>query len=418
WDHQPKTRMQGIDSSDGPALPPELIGLIVDDLHASEDFDSLKRCALALRNMRTQIQQCLFSRIRLRLPVEYAAAREDPSALTAPQRLLEVLRATPRLADYVRDLVLEFMLVRGPHYVTNTDDSILHILPLLRNVESLEIRSEGAAMLRPPDSIIMALVLPSLTSLRLSSIVFPLATIEKMPGLRHLACYNALSDDELDLLASPRVYQHPRVEHLELASSRNTALLYPSFLIQTPSSFHHLVRLDVSRMHSHRPEINRILQICKGTLCHLDMICPGTPTNGDRQDLSMLCSLRRLGIHRMYLFLGSFEWLRDTLATVSTSHVQLELAFLEEDDAVVNDSVDIYESVSIQSQRFSLLDEAISGVEGRFNAVHIDIQVEIDPNITETGCTMYNCAAATRLVHELLPRTKRCSRLSVAIDGL
>ena len=132
----------------------------------------------------------------------------------------------------------------------------------------------------------------------------------------------------------------------------------------------------------------------------------------------MLCSLRRLGIHRMYLFSGSFEWLSDTLATVSTSHVQLELAFLEEDDAVVNDTVDIHESVSIESQGFSLLDETLARDDGRFDAVHVDIKVDIDPEVTETGCTVYNCAAATRLVHELLPRTKRCSRLSVAIDGL
>ena len=101
--------MQGIDSSDGPALPPELISLILEDLSASKDYGSLKQCALALRSMRTQIQQCLFSRITLRLPEEYAAAQEDPSELTAPQRLLEVLRATPRLAEYVRDLVLVFV---------------------------------------------------------------------------------------------------------------------------------------------------------------------------------------------------------------------------------------------------------------------------------------------------------------------
>ena len=132
----------------------------------------------------------------------------------------------------------------------------------------------------------------------------------------------------------------------------------------------------------------------------------------------MLSSLRRLGIHRMYLFSRSFEWLRNTLATISTSHVQLQLAFLEEDDAVLNDTVDIHKSVNAQSQELSLLDETLGGVEGRFDAVHVDIKVDIDPEVTETGCTVYKCAAATRLVHELLPRTKRCSRLSVAIDGL
>ena len=65
------------------------------------------------------------------------------------------------------------------------------------------------------------------------------------------------------------------------------------------------------------------------------------------------------------------------LTSVGVSHVDLQLAFLE-DDAVRNTPWTSTTWVEAQSQGFERPNQTLGGIEGRFDSAHISIGIDLD----------------------------------------
>ncbi|KAL1724123.1 hypothetical protein EV715DRAFT_189567 [Schizophyllum commune] len=405
-----------------PMLPPELICLAVENLVAEKDISSLKQCALSLRCALPTAQRCLFTQINLRVevPQNPSTLITDGRAQTTPaQRLLEVVTTSPHLAGYVRGLKLEIIFTLG---VRDSGDAVPPLLSRFRHLECLEIDGIPSRGSEPiiPRMIVAAIDHASLTTLRLSSVLFPVSAFDKLPTLRNVI----LADTELVYDASDHPTQSlacPKVEHLGVSARFGGGFQdfhSPLFFISPPQYLCHLVHLDVRNVFEGYPNIVNILHACSNTLQYLDLPCPvGVASNGNQQ-LSMLKSLRRLAVYQIFMFTGLYEWLRKSLETIRAPHLSLELV-LEEPGADMRASIDMYVFLQSQAQDWMLLDRITSGDAVRYDSVDIRVfpAMEPDPEDPDMLYCLYNCDRATALLLELLENTVEKSAVSVSIHG-
>ncbi|KAL1660575.1 hypothetical protein GGF50DRAFT_130178 [Schizophyllum commune] len=408
-----------------PNFPRELICMVVENLVAEKDISSLKQCALSLRCALPTAQRCLFAQINLRVEVP-----QNPSTLitdgraqaTPAQRLLEVMTTAPHLAGYVRGLNLEIMFAPGVRAHDNPGDAVPPLLAQFRHLECLEICgiSSHENELIIPRLIVAAIDHASLTTLRLSSVLFPVSAFDKLPTLRTVI----LADTELVYDANDHPTQSPvcpKVEHLGVSARFGGGFQdfhSPLFFRSPPQYLCHLVHLYVRNVFEGYPNIVNILHACSDTLQYLDLPCPVGVASNVNQQLSMLKSLRRLAVYQIFMFTGLYEWLRESLETICVPHLSLELV-LEEPGADMRASIDMYVFLQSQAQDWMLLDRITSGDAVRYDSVDIRVfpAMEPDPENPDMLYCLYNCDRAIALLLELLENTVEKSAVSVSIHG-
>ncbi|KAL1706809.1 hypothetical protein EV121DRAFT_278558 [Schizophyllum commune] len=388
-----------------PNLPPELICMVVENLVAEKDISSLKQCALSLRCALPTAQRCLFAQINLRVevPQNPSTLITDGRAQTTPaQRLLEVVTTSPHLAGYVRGFNLEIISALGVRAHDDPGDAVPLLLAQFRHLEYLEICGISSRENEPiiPRMIVAAIDHASLTTLRLSSVLFPVSAFDKLPTLRNVI----LADTELVYDASDHPTQSPvcpKVEHLGVSTRFGGGLQdfhSPLFFISPPQYLCHLVHLDVRNVFEGYPNIVNILHACSDTLQYLDLPCP-------------VGVLRRLAVYQIFMFTGLYEWLRESLETICL--------VLEEPGADMRASIDMYVFLQSQAQDWMLLDRITSGDAVRYDSVDIRVfpAMEPDPEDPDMLYCLYNCDRATALLLELLENTVEKSAVSVSIHG-
>ncbi|KAI4526026.1 hypothetical protein K525DRAFT_289113 [Schizophyllum commune Loenen D] len=408
-----------------PNFPRELICMVVENLVAEKDISSLKQCALSLRCALPTAQRCLFAQINLRVEVP-----QNPSTLitdgraqaTPAQRLLEVMTTAPHLAGYLRGLNLEIMFAPGVRAHDNPGDAVPPLLAQFRHLECLEMCgiSSHENELIIPRLIVAAIDHASLTTLRLSSVLFPVSAFDKLPTLRTVI----LADTELVYDANDHPTQSPvcpKVEHLGVSARFGGGFQdfhSPLFFRSPPQYLCHLVHLYVRNVFEGYPNIVNILHACSDTLQYLDLPCPVGVASNVNQQLSMLKSLRRLAVYQIFMFTGLYEWLRESLETICVPHLSLELV-LEEPGADMRASIDMYVFLQSQAQDWMLLDRITSGDAVRYDSVDIRVfpAMEPDPENPDMLYCLYNCDRAIALLLELLENTVEKSAVSVSIHG-
>ncbi|KAI5892533.1 uncharacterized protein SCHCODRAFT_02503570 [Schizophyllum commune H4-8] len=419
------TNMMSLHGDTHPIFPPELICMVVENLVAEKDIPSLRQCALSLRCALPTVRRCLFALIILHVkvsPKPSTLITDGRAQATPAQRLLEVVTTAPPLAGYVRGLYLDINIATGVRARDDPGDAVPPLLALFRHLECMEICAVSSHEDEPeiPLRIVAAIDHPSLTTLRLSSVIFPVSAFDKLSALQNVILFDAVLVYEVNDHPTQSLVC-PKVEQLGVSTRFGGGIqdfYSPLFFISPPPYFCHLVYLDVRNVLEGYPNIISILHACSGTLQYLDLPCPVGVASIAGQQLSMLKSLRRLAVYQTFMSTSIHGWLRESLETICVPHLSLVLV-LEEPGEDIQATIDMYAFLQSQAQDWRLLDRITSGDVVRYDSVKIRVLSAMgpDPEVPDTLYCFYNCDRATALLLELLENTAEKSALSVSIDG-
>ncbi|KAL1743592.1 hypothetical protein HDZ31DRAFT_40605 [Schizophyllum fasciatum] len=369
-----------------PTLPEELIEAILDELAFVGDYDCLRVCAVSHRLMTRRCQQHLFSSVRVVVPY---FVLEGDSHGTACHRLLDVLRGSTNLAEYIHHLVIEegVHVASGPvkfmkHGIVG-ETALLELLPMLSALRQVEISSSWNSY--SGDDFIAALALPSVEKLVLRHVRLPLYALDSLPNLR--------------CLVSEEVYWFAAV-------GRSNPLGFDVFLgllSSYPPYFDRLTTLRVSDLHVAVERIEDMIDICKSTLERIEIRCPCT--HPDRLLVfSRLANLRDLTVTCIDLdtphTLGAWRWLFSALPLLRSLH-NLTLQFrLDSMDTALRDA-----------QEWGRLDETL-GSGDQFRCIVIRMAA------FERHGPCANSRINPILLEESFPctRRRRQSAFTIAVD--
>ncbi|KAI5834356.1 hypothetical protein K523DRAFT_293972 [Schizophyllum commune Tattone D] len=400
--------MSAISERASPALPIELLEVVMDELGAREDQESLRCCALAHSVLRKRCQQLLFSSIFLMVP-PFSLTRKTPC-----QRLLDILRRSGHLADYINSIRVE----KSPPTLFPSEDpqavpygvagetALLQLLPMLGKVRIVEFRSDSSFSTNPdnPDNInsLASLCLSSVEALILWDINLSLFVLDSFPGLRSLACTHvrwvprAQSDHSATIpLASPRI--------LELEVQGPSASYFIDFLdlLRTfdPPAFSNLTTLRICRLGCTFSHIISMIHRCKHSLERLEIANPMKRDTG-MLDLSQIPRLQHLSIISVWIENmadASSRFLRMLRTIRSLS--RLSIAFLHNWDDVFTHN----------SHEWANLDEVLGCADRHIGHVSLYVNYPQAP-----------CAVVDRtLVKSLLPRLhERLGDKLVVLSGM
>ncbi|KAL1715322.1 hypothetical protein EV715DRAFT_256376 [Schizophyllum commune] len=354
--------MSAISERASPALPIELLEAIMDELAAQEDQESLRCCAMAHRVLRKRCQQHLFSSIVLMVP-PLSLTRKTPC-----QRLLDILRRSGHLAEYINSIRVEkssqtLFPSEDPQavpYGVAGETALLQLLPMLGKVRIVEFRSDSLACTH----------------------------VRWVP--------RAQSDHSATVpLASPRI--------LELEVQGPSASYFIDFLdlLRTfdPPAFSNLTTVRICRLGCTFSHIISMVHRCNHSLERLEIANPMKRDTG-MLDLSQIPRLQHLSIISVWIENmadASSRFLRMLRTIQSLS--RLSIAFLHNWDDVFTQSL----------HEWANLDEVLGGEDRHIGHVSLYVNYPQAP-----------CAAVDRtLVKSILPRLhERLGDELVVVSGI
>ncbi|KAJ7147820.1 hypothetical protein C8R43DRAFT_952839 [Mycena crocata] len=260
------------------SLPDELIATIVDELE--QDRESLKACSLVGSSFCAASQRYLFHSMWLHHDAWWLSSRsyapsysgETGTPATTIRRLAALFRASPHLAAFVRDLIIEVNID------LTTDEGALaaQILGTARNLESFAISSCANDWNNLPPALQTALLdviaRPSLKHLHLWSIdnipaSAVLGTLASATVLSIFSCTITAHAEHLASSARPVPQRASRLQKLLLTSSEPAT--YDLILSPRAPRFKEMTKLLLRPNERTRFGAERLLSSLSDTLTHL-----------------------------------------------------------------------------------------------------------------------------------------------------
>jgi hypothetical protein len=178
-------------------LPLELFATIFDCLHY--DSAALQSCSIVSTTFRHLVQGKLFYQVALTIPPMLESKQEDPPFGSA-KVLLELLRKSPHLVNYVRRLdILDNDSLRRDPSMAPWDDAFIQVLSSFQHLTAISFRQVSYNPIlwqnMPPrmqSTILNALQRPTVTRIEIFNTIedFPLSLLLKSRGLEYLRVFD------------------------------------------------------------------------------------------------------------------------------------------------------------------------------------------------------------------------------------